>query len=62
LAKYHGLHADSIQLKHAFAINDASASDTEILRMAKDIGLRAKTTKVSYELLTKLTHLYSLGA
>jgi subfamily B ATP-binding cassette protein HlyB/CyaB len=55
LAKYHGFHAESAQLKHAFAIGDTGASNIEILKMAKDIGLKAKATKVSYELLTKLS-------
>ncbi|MEI6057105.1 MAG: type I secretion system permease/ATPase [Lentisphaerota bacterium] len=54
LAKYHSFHADSAQLKHAFAISDKGASVTEILRMAKSLGLKAKSSKVTYETLTKL--------
>jgi len=33
LAKYHGFHPDTAQLKHAFALSDKGASVTEILRM-----------------------------
>ena len=54
LAKFHGLHADPKQINHAYAIEKSGVTTVEILKIAGDLGLKAKTAKVNYEKLVKL--------
>ncbi len=54
MAKIHGISADPDQIKHAFAIGAQGMSTVDILRAAKELGLKAKTAEVKYERLKKL--------
>ncbi|MFA5354813.1 MAG: type I secretion system permease/ATPase, partial [Thermodesulfovibrionales bacterium] len=54
IAQYHGIPADPEQIRHAFAIGSEGAATNDILRAAKELGLKAKSAKVSFERLPKL--------
>ena len=46
LARFHGLHADPAQINHAYAIN-TKASTSELLKIARDIKLKARCIKTN---------------
>ncbi|SHO53755.1 type I secretion system permease/ATPase [Anaerocolumna xylanovorans] len=54
LAKFHGISADPDQIKHAFAIGEKGMSRIDLLRAAKELGLKAKDAPVKFERLSKL--------
>ena len=54
VANYHGLAVDPEQLKHLLAIGAGSMETIDILRAAKELGLRAKEGQVDYNRLTRL--------
>jgi len=53
-AKILGIPADYQQLKRAFVVSDAMADTVTLLRAAKELGLKAKQTKVVITKLPKL--------
>jgi subfamily B ATP-binding cassette protein HlyB/CyaB len=54
IARFHGINADPEQIKHALAIGPAGMGELEILRAARELGLKAKAVCVQLERLTKL--------
>ncbi len=48
LARFHDLPADGAQLRHLFAQSGRMLSDTELLRAAKHVGLKAGLIKTSW--------------
>ncbi|MDA8215116.1 MAG: type I secretion system permease/ATPase [Nitrospiraceae bacterium] len=54
IAQYHGIAADAEQIRHAYAIGNDGAGTIDILRAAKDMGLKAKAVNVEYERLQRL--------
>lgn len=48
LARFYDLQADGSQLRHQFAQSDQPLSDTEILRAAKHLGLKAGALKAPW--------------
>lgn len=48
LARFHDLPADGSQLRHLFAQSGQMLSDTELLRAAKHVGLKAGLIKTSW--------------
>ena len=48
LARFHDLPADGAQLRHQFAQSGQVLSDTELLRAAKHVGLKAGLLKTSW--------------
>ena len=51
LARFHDLPADGTQLRHQFAQSGQVLSDTELLRAAKHLGLRAGLVKAKWSAL-----------
>ncbi|MEK7870075.1 MAG: cysteine peptidase family C39 domain-containing protein, partial [Nitrospirota bacterium] len=51
LARYYDLPADGSQLRHQFAESGRALSDTELLRAAKHLGLKAGTLNTSWNTL-----------
>jgi subfamily B ATP-binding cassette protein HlyB/CyaB len=54
IARFHGINADPEQIKHALAIGPEGMGELEILRAARELGLKAKAVCVQLERLTKL--------
>ncbi len=54
VAGYHGLSVDPEQLRHAMALGPDGMGVLEVLRAAKDLGLKAREARVSYERLGRL--------
>ena len=49
MAAHHGIDLSVDGLRHAYAIGDAPISQTLLLRMAKEAGLRARSARLSWE-------------
>ena len=54
VAGYHGLAVDPEQLRHTLALGPEGMGTMDILRAAKELGLKAKETQVSYDRLNRL--------
>ena len=54
LSRLHGMPADPGQLKYHFGQSDNLFADSEILRGAKSLGLKAKAISSSQERLVKV--------
>lgn len=54
IAKYHGIAVDPEQIKHVFAIGSDGMNTTDIIRAAKELGLKAKEANVQFERIQKL--------
>jgi subfamily B ATP-binding cassette protein HlyB/CyaB len=54
VAGYHGLAVDPEQLRHTLALGSEGMGIMEILRAAKELGLKAKEAQVSYDRLNRL--------
>jgi subfamily B ATP-binding cassette protein HlyB/CyaB len=54
IARINGVAADPEQIRHALAIGESGASTLDILRAAKELGFKAKETRVPFERLEKL--------
>jgi len=54
VAGYHGLAVDPEQLRHTLALGSEGMGIMDILRAAKELGLKAKEAKVSYDRLNRL--------
>ncbi len=48
LARFHDLPADGAQLRHRFAQSGKALSDTELLRAAKHLGLKAGVVRTTW--------------
>jgi ATP-binding cassette, subfamily B, bacterial HlyB/CyaB len=55
VAGYHGLAVDPEQLRHTLALGSEGMGIMDILRAAKELGLKAKEAQVSYDRLNRLT-------
>ena len=49
VAAHHGIDLSVDGLRHAYAVGDAPISQTLLLRMAKEAGLRARSARLSWE-------------
>src|SRR4030042_4500036 len=54
VAGYHGLSVDPEQLRHTLALGPDGMGTMDILRAAKELGLKAKEAQVSYDRLNRL--------
>lgn len=54
VAKFHGIAAEPAQLRHAYAIGATGMNTIDILRAAKELGMKAKAARVKFEKLAKL--------
>ena len=54
VAGYHGLAVDPEQLKHTLALGPEGMNTTDILRAARELGLKAKEAEVSFDRLARL--------
>jgi subfamily B ATP-binding cassette protein HlyB/CyaB len=54
IARFHGVAANPEQIKHVFAVGAAGMNTTDILRAAKELGLKAKAVNVKFERLQKI--------
>ena len=54
IARLSGVHADPAQIKHAYAINDNSTDIADILKIAKDLKLKAGKVKAKFSRLDKI--------
>ncbi|MDI6763618.1 MAG: type I secretion system permease/ATPase [Thermodesulfobacteriota bacterium] len=54
VAGYHGLSVDPEQLRHSLALGPEGMSRMELLRAAKELGLKAKEAEVSFDRLSRL--------
>src|SRR5215510_13558160 len=54
LARYFGIAADSEQLRHEFGLSGKSCGDTEIVRIARRLGLKASKRSATWVSLTTL--------
>jgi len=54
IARFHGINADPDQLKHALALENKDMSEVDILRSAKQLGLKSKVANLGYKNLTKM--------
>lgn len=55
IARFHGVNADPEQLKHVLALGPEGMAEMQILRAAKELGLKSKATHLSFEKLSKMT-------
>lgn len=55
IARFYGINADPEQIKHALAIGQEGMGELDILRAAKEIGLKAKAAGVRFNNLYKLS-------
>src|SRR4051794_19123552 len=58
IAAYHGVDLPVERLKHTYAIDGAPISTTQLLRMAKDAGLRAQNAQLDWGALFRLGEAY----
>lgn len=54
VAGYHGLSVDPEQLRHSLALGPEGMGTMDILRAAKELGLKAKEAQVSFDRLSRL--------
>lgn len=54
VAGYHGLSVDPEQLRHSLALGPEDMGPMELLRAAKELGLKAKEAQVSFKRLSRL--------
>ncbi len=54
VAGYHGLAIDPEQLKHTLALGPEGMGTMDILRAAKELGLKAKEAQFDYDRLNRL--------
>jgi len=55
VAGYHGLSVDPEQLRHTLALGPEGMGTMDLLRAAKELGLKAKEAQVSFDRLSRLT-------
>jgi ATP-binding cassette, subfamily B, bacterial HlyB/CyaB len=58
IAAYHGVDLPAERLRHAYAVGDAPVSQTLLLRMAKEAGLRARSARLAWDTLFRLGEAY----
>ena len=58
VAGYHGIDLPVERLKHAYAVGGIPVATNQLLRMAKDAGLRAQRTKLDWGALFRLGEAY----
>ena len=58
IAAHHGLDLPAERLRHAYAIDGTPISLNLLLRMAKEAGLRARSTKLDWSALVRLGEAY----
>lgn len=58
IATQHGIDVSVERLKHSYAVAAAPISKTTFVRMAKSIGLRARTTQIDWNALSDLGQAY----
>src|SRR4030042_2280865 len=54
VAGYHGLSVDPEQLRHTLAVGPEGMGTMDLLRAAKELGLKAKEAQVSFDRLSRL--------
>lgn len=54
IANFHGIAADSDQIKHAFAIHESTTSSIDIQKVSKQLGLKCKIATVKLNRLASL--------
>ncbi|MFZ5989075.1 MAG: type I secretion system permease/ATPase [Bacillota bacterium] len=54
IARFHGINADPDQIRHSLAIGPEGMKEIEILKAAKELGLKAKASDVEYDKLSRL--------
>lgn len=54
VARHHGVDLDAERLAHAYAVGDEAVSSPRLTRMAREVGLRAGRTRLSFRSLTDL--------
>ena len=62
IAQHHGLQVNPERLIHDYALGAEEPSLALFLRMAGDLGLKAKAEKLSWEALAGLTGVFPLVA
>ncbi|MEN6328441.1 MAG: type I secretion system permease/ATPase [Syntrophomonas sp.] len=55
IARFYGISADPEQIKHTLALGNGSMTETDILRAAKELGLKSKAADIGFEKLPKMT-------
>jgi ATP-binding cassette, subfamily B, bacterial HlyB/CyaB len=58
VAGHHGVDLSVDRLRHTYAVGDGPISQALLLRMAKEAGLRARTTKLTWDALLGLGEAY----
>ncbi len=54
IVRFHGLTADPAQIRHAFAIGEEGMGTLDIIRAAKELGMKARSVTVPFEKLSRL--------
>lgn len=62
VARHHGVDLSPERLMHDYAVGDEPVSTRQLLRMAKDAGLRARQTSMSWSALMQLGDAYPVLA
>jgi ATP-binding cassette subfamily B protein len=62
VARHHGVDLSPERLVHDYAIGEQPVTSRQLLRMAKDAGLRARQTKLSWQSLLQLGDAYPVLA
>ena len=62
VARHHGVDLSPDRLVHDYAVGDRPVAIRQLLRMAKDAGLRARQTKLSWRSLLQLGEAYPVLA
>lgn len=55
IARFHGVNADPEQIKHALAVGPEGMKEVDMLRAARELGLKAKAADISFKTLNKMT-------
>src|ERR1700682_5376801 len=58
VAGHHGLDLSVDRLRHTYAVGDAPISQVLLLRIAKEVGLRARSTRLTWDALVRLGEAY----
>src|ERR1700688_1130813 len=58
VAAHHGVDLPAERLRHAYAVDGTPISQTLLLRMAKEEGLRARSTRLDWDALFRLGEAY----
>jgi ATP-binding cassette, subfamily B, bacterial HlyB/CyaB len=62
IARHHGLDAAADRLIHEYSLENGEPTDARLLRMARDLGLKARMTRITWSHLDKMQQAFPVMA